>query len=158
MFLVFVIFLQDSGDNSPASLSVPHNIAEQTSLEMETLPIIYSFLSHLRKLSNHKFSWIFLNFRLRHPQNLWDSENNWLNKISAKQSNPNLLRPTQAEDSDFLWFNLAIIWLTFSNIPRLGPGWSLCLPGRLKPCVFVCGPNNQIPPQWSASKHEAADK
>ena len=40
-----VIFLQDREHNSPASLSVPSNVAEQTSLEKETLAIIYSFLS-----------------------------------------------------------------------------------------------------------------
>ena len=41
MFFVLV-FLQDREDNRPASLSVPYNEAEQTSLEMETLAIIYS--------------------------------------------------------------------------------------------------------------------
>lgn len=55
--MFFVMFLQDSEHNSPESLSVPSNVAEQTSLEKETLAIIYtSFLSPLRKLSNHKFS------------------------------------------------------------------------------------------------------
>ena len=46
-FFLCVIFLQDREHNSPASLSVPSNVAEQTSLEKETLAIIYSFLSHL---------------------------------------------------------------------------------------------------------------
>ena len=144
MFLVFVIFLQDSGDNSPASLSVPHNIAEQTSLEMETLPIIYSFLSHLRKLSNHKFSWIFLNFRLRHPQNLWDSENNWLNKISAKQSKPfqSNQEPTNQPRPKTLTvlFYVKIIWLTLSDIPSLESLFALETESWR-----VCVENNQIP-------------
>ena len=115
------------------------NEAEQTSLEMETLAIIYSFLSHLGKLSNHKFSRIFLNFRLRHFQNLWHSENNWLNKISAKQSKrsqPNQEATNQPRQKTFYCpFYGKIIWLTLSDIPRLG--WSLCLPWRLKAVVSV---------------------